>query len=89
MEGCPYCGSEDVTYTGMDDGGGDYGDQVCDQFRCNHCDQDFEGDCFGDSGDALDYDIDEPIPYRLVDQEPKIQQPRDDQETENSSDIPW
>lgn len=43
---CPVCGSEDVNLQGVDDGGGDYGDSVCDQYHCWNCDSDFE-DCWG------------------------------------------
>lgn len=54
MRTCEYCGSEDIEYMGADDGGGDYGDAVCDQWHCNACDQDFETDCFGDDDEDFD-----------------------------------
>ena len=41
---CPYCGSEDVSYIGMEDGGGDYGNAVTEMWRCGDCGEDFEGD---------------------------------------------
>lgn len=45
---CPYCG-EPMTFTGFDDGGGDYGDSVCEIWECVDCDWSEEHDCF--SGD--------------------------------------
>lgn len=45
---CPYCGSEEVYFTGVDDGGGDYGDSVCDQYECQECFNDFEAHCIGE-----------------------------------------
>jgi len=41
---CKYCGGA-CEYVGVDDGGGDYGDAVCDMYRCEDCDSEFEGDC--------------------------------------------
>lgn len=41
---CPYCGGNGE-YLGADDGGGDYGDSVCDMYRCGTCDTEFEGNC--------------------------------------------
>lgn len=42
---CPYCGSDHVEYHGVDDGGGDYGNAVCDQYECLNCGNRFESDC--------------------------------------------
>jgi len=67
MQTCPYCGSGDVDYDGYDDGGGDYGDSVCEQFSCIECGQDFEGDCLEAADDEID--LDSPVPYTLP---PKI-----------------
>lgn len=63
---CEYCGSTEVDYVGMDDGGGAYGTQVCDTYHCLNCDQYFEGGCIdegdfegeelGDDGYPLDMD---------------------------------
>lgn len=66
MPVCEYCGSEDVEYTGVDDGGGDYGTSVCDQFHCNHCEGDFEAGCI-DTGSDEDYAPMEPTPDDLPD----------------------
>jgi hypothetical protein len=40
---CRYCGSENVSYIGIDDGGGEYGDSVVSIFHCDDCDMDIEG----------------------------------------------
>lgn len=45
QELCPVCGSSNVSYHGMDDGGGIYGESVCDQWRCEVCNASWEGDC--------------------------------------------
>ena len=42
---CPACGSEEIDYVGIDDGGGDYGDSVCDTWRCCDCDYHWEENC--------------------------------------------
>jgi hypothetical protein len=34
---CKYCGSENVSYIGVDDGGGDYGDSLVSIFYCDDC----------------------------------------------------
>lgn len=51
MLGCPYCGSDSVRYVGADDGGGDYGDSICDYFYCDNCQQEFEVNCVDVGGD--------------------------------------
>lgn len=45
MNRCPYCGSKEITYLGIDDGLGDYGDSLCDTWHCEHCDNEFESGC--------------------------------------------
>lgn len=45
---CNYCGSENTEYRGIDDGGGDYGDSICDVYHCHDCDMYFDADCWGD-----------------------------------------
>jgi len=45
---CPYCGSEDVYFSGVDDGGGDYGDSLCDLYECQGCLNDFEAHCISE-----------------------------------------
>jgi len=47
---CPYCG-EEMIFTGMDDGGGDYGDSICEIWECPDCDFADELNCVGDSDD--------------------------------------
>lgn len=49
---CKYCGSIAVEYKGISDGGGAYGDSVCDQWECMECMSLFDEDCL----DAHDYD---------------------------------
>ncbi len=34
---CPYCGSKDLEYRGVDGGCGDYGDELADIFHCLNC----------------------------------------------------
>jgi hypothetical protein len=41
---CPYCGSSEVDYVGIDDGGCAYGVSAVDTWHCLDCDIDFE-DC--------------------------------------------
>lgn len=41
---CPYC-NEPMVYVGVDDGGGPYGDSVCEIWDCQYCDYSEEGDC--------------------------------------------
>lgn len=44
---CPYCFSYDYNYLGVADGCGDYGDDVCDTFRCEECGGEWEEYCWG------------------------------------------
>jgi hypothetical protein len=44
MRPCPVCG-EPMVYVGIDDGGGLYGDALCDIWECLDCDVQEEGDC--------------------------------------------
>lgn len=55
---CPYCG-ENMEYLGVDDGGGDYGSAVCDQWECPGCGWCDETNCveFDDSIDTDDPDF--------------------------------
>jgi len=50
---CQYCGEPHAVYGGVDDGGGDYGASVCDQYHCDRCGNDFEANCF-DEADIAD-----------------------------------
>lgn len=52
MNTCPYCGSDLIELLGMDDGGGDYGEAVCETWDCHDCGQQFEGDCIGQAIDG-------------------------------------
>lgn len=52
---CPYCGSINVDYLGIADGGGDYGDAICDEWVCDACAMEFEGDCIA-SEDGVEDD---------------------------------
>lgn len=47
MQNCPYCGSSAIIYVGVEDGGGDYGDSVCDTWFCTACESNFEDGCYG------------------------------------------
>lgn len=40
---CPYCGGDNVSYIGIDDGLGPYGDAIGDVYICEDCDLEFEG----------------------------------------------
>lgn len=42
---CPYCDSSDIDYVGVEDGGGDYGDSLCDIWLCHGCGHEFEKNC--------------------------------------------
>lgn len=55
---CRYCGSR-MDYIGIQDGGGDYGDSVCDEYQCMTCDW-IEEDCGGGTGFAY-YSEDEDL----------------------------
>lgn len=68
---CPYCG-EPMIYKWIADGGGDYGDSVCDIWECEDCDHEEEGDCIGD-----DYE-DEPIEAMPPDEPPAYSPPARD-----------
>ena len=41
---CPYCGGT-MCYSGADDGGGDYGNSICDIYVCEDCDWSEERGC--------------------------------------------
>ena len=41
---CPHCGSTNIKSNGYDDGAGDYGDEIAEQFMCLDCEAYFEGD---------------------------------------------
>ena len=41
---CSYCNVE-MYYVGINDGGGDYGSSVCDEWQCPACDYIVETDC--------------------------------------------
>lgn len=42
---CPVCGSTHLLDHGVDDGGGDYGSSLCQQYECEVCGYWFEDDC--------------------------------------------
>jgi len=42
---CRLCGHDEYEYLGVDDGGGDYGSSICDQFHCLNCNNYFEDNC--------------------------------------------
>lgn len=54
MPECYYCHSENVEFLGADDGGGDYGDSVCDIWHCHDCGQEYEVNCVGGEEDGFD-----------------------------------
>lgn len=63
MNECPACGSSDTWFVGIQDGCGDYGDQLCEEWECGNCGEIFEGMCedeFYDDMPDLE-DPDEPI----------------------------
>lgn len=64
---CPRCGSPEVIYTGIDDGGGDYGAAVCDNYTCNECDYGWEENCVEYFFPDFEADNDDPPddPYYL------------------------
>lgn len=88
MNTCPYCGSEMTAYLGMDDGGGDYGEAVCEQFKCYDCGQHFEGDCIGQAIDgAIGEDgIQE---YFIGDNEAEDPIYYDQRDVDDLGEIPW
>jgi hypothetical protein len=51
---CPYCGNDDARFLGFDDGGGDYGDSICEYYFCDHCQQEFEAGCIEAADEAAD-----------------------------------
>ena len=55
---CKYCGCE-MDYVGIQDGGGDYGSAVCDEFECPECGWVEESGCveYDDSIDTDDPDF--------------------------------
>lgn len=55
---CPYCGSKNVEYRGLDDGGGDFGTSIIVLYRCDECGTHFEDDVY-DYGFIEDPYIDE------------------------------
>lgn len=57
---CRYCGSEDVRYLGIDDGGGDYGDSFVNIFHCDGCGLDIEGK------DVLWDELEEDVGYECI-----------------------
>lgn len=46
---CPYCNQRMVN-TGYDDGGGDYGSSICEQWECYDCEHSEEHGCIDDYG---------------------------------------
>lgn len=42
---CPYCLSSNTEYMGIDDGGGEYGTSVCDEYECLECGAGWSSDC--------------------------------------------
>lgn len=51
---CKYCGSQ-MDYMGVNDGGGDYGSAVCDEWQCPECDWAAEDGCV-EYDDSIDTD---------------------------------
>lgn len=45
MQNCPKCGSTNVVMVGWDDGGGDYGDMICETYTCDACEYMWDGVC--------------------------------------------
>jgi C4-type Zn-finger protein len=50
---CPLCG-EPMEYLGVDDGGGDYGTSICDDWYCENCDYHVEDNCIEYEDDSED-----------------------------------
>jgi len=66
---CHHCGSEDLEYLGVDDGGGDYGTSVCDEYGCLNCGNVLEVNCWEcDDDDYPDKSDPEPNPNFYVDE---------------------
>ena len=59
---CRYCGSEDFEYLGIDDGGGDYGASICDQYGCLECGNITEVGCVDIDEDEFYPDLTDPDP---------------------------
>ncbi len=55
MRSCPSCNSNHTRYLGVEDDGGDYGDEICDQYECLSCLIIWDEDCI----DINDIDDDE------------------------------
>lgn len=55
---CPYCGSDVLLHMGFDDGGGGYGDSVCEQWECMECGAAVEGNCFDSMSDRDVWNVD-------------------------------
>lgn len=54
---CKYCGSGDVSFNGIQDGSGDYGDMLCEEWECSECGATFDGTCEDEIWDgAVDND---------------------------------
>ena len=58
---CPYCGSEDTTYLGVEEGGGESQSDLCDAYVCEDCGTSWDGDCIGigeDEFSSIEYSDD-------------------------------
>lgn len=53
---CPYCNNE-MEYVGVNDGGGDYGSAICDEYQCPVCDWIEETDCIEYDDEPSDGDM--------------------------------
>jgi len=58
VNSCPYCGSVEVEYEGIDTDLGDYGTSICDIYRCLGCGQQIEVNCYDTFADLLEADED-------------------------------
>lgn len=52
---CPACESVMVSYEGIIDYGGDFGESICDTWHCLNCEHEWEANCV----DIPDYDDDD------------------------------
>lgn len=50
---CPYCLGDNVKYLGIIDGAGDWGNSICDYYKCEDCGDTYTTHCI---------DIEEPEP---------------------------